>query len=358
MKANIASSRRVKEKEQTQPFCSDVRKILHSKAYSRYADKTQVVYLFPHDHISSRGLHVQLVSFLARSIGGKLFFDEDLIEAISLGHDMGHAPFGHEGELYLSELSQEHGGGAFSHSRQSCRIAEDIEQLNLTFAVLDGFLTHDGGLQSSCLSINPKKTWAIYDQELENRKFEPEIDLEPFSLEGALVKICDTVCYLQRDLQDALTLGIIQELQLKKAGISLDCYAIMSLVEKDIVSSFQKKKTICLSASTYRLLKKMRKFNFQNIYVHAKLKTESRKIHTAYRLLFTELLQGFKKRGKGSLLWRHYLHSKDPIYVEKNSEVQLVVDYIAGMTDGYFLRLFETLFVPKTIAVPDVLPFS
>ena len=340
------------------PYQTDVQKILYSKAYARYADKTQVVYLFPHDHISSRGLHVQLVSFFARFVGEKLQADLDLIEAISLGHDMGHAPFGHEGEMYLSELSRENGCGVFSHARQSCRIAKEIENLNLTFAVLDGFLTHDGGMKEADIAINPDKNWKTHEEELAMRLVDPEVDLKPCSLEAALVKICDTACYLQRDLQDALTLGIVASDEVPDTLFGRNAGKITRIVGEDIVESYAKKKRLCLSRRVFENLQQIRTFNFAHIYVHESLKTESRKIHTVYRLLFSILLDEWKQKARDSLLWKHYLHNKLVEYIESNRPEQLVIDYIAGMTDGYFLRLFQSLYVPKTINVPDVLPFS
>lgn len=339
------------------PFELDVETILHSKAYSRYADKTQVIYLLPHDHIASRGLHVQLVSSFARSVGRKLGLDIDLIEAISLGHDIGHAPFGHEGEEYLNTLSVASSLGGFSHSRQSCRIASEIEPMNLTLAVLDGFLCHDGGMKKSTLAIAPEKTWAQHNAELECRREDPEGDLSPATYEGALVKIADTASYLERDLDDAVTLGIVKEEEIPATLFPQTPRAITEAVGQDIIAMYQKIGTIGLSEEVFTALQQIRSFNFSRIYVHERLKTESQKIHNVYDLLFHYLLREWKQKGKGSVLWDHFLHSKESAYVEKYPAEQLVVDYIAGMTDGYFLRLFEEVYLPRTINVPDVLPF-
>lgn len=359
MAAMRSASRKKKEiNREESPFQVDVRKILHSKAYARYADKTQVVYLFPHDHISSRGLHVQLVSFFARSIGTVLGLNNDLIEAISLGHDMGHAPFGHEGELYLNELSIENGCGSFSHARQSCRIAEYIENLNLTLGVLDGFLTHDGGLQSSRYEIDSKKSWKRYEEEMEKRLSNPEGDFCPMTFEAALVKVCDTTSYVQRDVLDALTLGIVKKEMLPKTCFGKNMTEITNQVKRDVIESFTKKKNLSLSKEVFQGLQKIREFNFEHIYRHKQLKTESKKIHAAYRLLYYFLLNQWKHDAQSSILWKYFLRNKQQEYLDKNRPEQSVIDYIAGMTDGYFLRLFESLYLPKTIVVPDVLPFS
>lgn len=338
------------------PFHVDVERILRSKAYVRYADKTQVVYLFPHDHISTRALHVQLVSVLARSIGRKLGLSLDLIEAISLGHDMGHAPFGHEGEEYLSALSLEAGIGAFSHSRQSCRVASEIENLNLTFATLDGFLCHDGAMKSRLIHVADEKTWTTHEQELELRRSSPESDIFPGTKEAALVKLADTVSYLERDMEDACTIGLIKRAEIPKTVLS-DKRNLSEAVAEDIVAVHNETQKIGISQPVFDALTTIRSFNFDRIYFHDRLKTESKKIQNAYQLLFSFFLKDFHELGKKSALWRHFLHNKDQAYLEKYPPAQHVVDYIAGMTDGYFLRLFQSIFVPRTIEVPDVLPF-
>jgi dGTPase len=347
-------SRRRDENDED-PFQSDVERILHSKAFARYADKTQVVYLLPHDHITYRGLHVQLVSSLARAVGRKLDLSLGLIEAISLGHDIGHAPFGHDGEGYLSELSQEEGIGAFSHSRQSCRVASEIEPMNLTLATLDGMLCHDGGMRTRMLEVVDLKDWKQHEEELERRVVTPAMDLAPGSLEGALVKLADTASYLERDLEDAVTLGIISAADIPKNPFGEK--SLRAVVAGDIEHVFRKTGSIGTSEEVFAYMQELRRFDFERIYCHAHLKRESKKIHAAYRLMFYRILEEWRQSGKNSVLWRHFLHSKDEKYIEGNPSAVHVVDYMSGMTDGYFLRLFQELFVPRMIEVPDVLPF-
>ncbi|MBS0637259.1 MAG: HD domain-containing protein, partial [Verrucomicrobia bacterium] len=148
-----------------QPYKEDVERIIHSKAFKRYSDKTQVVYLVENDHLTHRGHHVQLVSSFSRGLAKLLGLDVDLVEAISLGHDVGHPPFGHEGEGYLSEICKERGLGAYSHSSQSCRLLSVIEPLNLCFFVYDGFLCHDGGMRKP-ISTPVSKTWQDHFREI------------------------------------------------------------------------------------------------------------------------------------------------------------------------------------------------
>ena len=171
------------------PYKRDVDRIIHSKAYARYIDKTQVVYLIDNDHITHRVLHVQLVSSFARGIAEVLRLNVDLVEAIALGHDVGHPPFGHEGEGYLDALSREHGEGLFTHSWQSCRLFRDIEPLNLGIAVYDGFLCHDGGMRDTKVGPQRNKGWEEHFGDLETKKNDPDANVMPMSLEGCLVMI-------------------------------------------------------------------------------------------------------------------------------------------------------------------------
>ncbi len=341
-------------------FQRDVFKILHSKAFSRYADKTQVVYLLENDHITHRILHVQLVSHLARLIGRKLNLNVDLIEAISLGHDLGHCPFGHEGEKYLSMIAQENGLGCFSHALQSCRLTSLIEPLDLQFETLDGFLCHDGGMRSRLASIQTDKTWEKHLEERVLRQKDPEADLKPKTIEAAVVKVSDTASYLVRDIVDAIRLQIIKASELPKTILGQTSSDMLETIASDIISTFYNEGEIGFSTEVFEAMKLLRKFNFDKIYWHEKLKTESQKIERAFKLLFTEILDDWKLKGrKGhSILWDYFLHSKRQEYIDSNSDKQFVIDYIAGMTDGYFLRLYRDRFFPRDIEVPHVMPFS
>src|SRR5262249_306641 len=152
------------------PYKEDLERIIHSKALRRYSDKTQVVYLMENDHLTHRGLHVQLVSSYSRGVARLLHLNSDLVEAIALGHHLGHPPCGQEGEGYLSEISKGLNLGAFSHSSQSCRLFRLIEPLNLSFAVFDGFLCHDGGMKKRKCEPFRDKGWSDHFAELEARK--------------------------------------------------------------------------------------------------------------------------------------------------------------------------------------------
>ena len=330
-------------------YKSDVDKIIHSKAYTRYVDKTQVIYLIENDHITNRGLHVQLVSHFARGIAKTLKLNVDLVEAISLGHDVGHPPFGHEGEGYLNELSLEFSAQAFTHPWQSCRLFTHIEPLNLNLNVYDGFLCHDGGLCGNECHPKFNKTWKDHFQECQQKLHNPDSNIWPGTLEGCLVKLCDTISYLVRDIEDAISIGIISRKDIPKTFLEGSNRAILNILSEDIITQSYEKDYIALSKESYESLLVLRKFNFENIYMHKKLKLESSRIKRGYRILFEYLLNDLKKEGSLSYIDLHFLKNKSEKYLQETTHVQKVIDYLSGMTDHYFVRTLEKIMIPKQI---------
>lgn len=337
------------EDDHRMPYKRDVDRILHSKAYARYIDKTQVVYLIDNDHITHRGLHVQLVSSFARGIAEILRLNLALVEAIGLGHDVGHAPFGHEGEGYLSALSIEYGNGPFTHPLQSCRLFSEIEPLNLGLSVYDGFLCHDGGMSGPKLVPNYDKTWDDHLADKKKKGIHPEENVMPGTLEGCLVKLCDTISYLGRDIEDAINLGILQRENVPKTSLGTTNKEILGKLAADIIRHSYQKDYIALSEEFYDALLVLRRFNFQNIYSHPKLKVESSKINACYRYLFEWLLRDYESHQGKSYLWNHFLNNKNEKYLSQTNKIQMVIDYIAGMTDNFFVRTIEKIVVPKKI---------
>lgn len=337
------------EDDHRMPYKRDVDRILHSKAYSRYVDKTQVVYLVENDHITHRSLHVQLVSSFARGIAEILRLNLDLVEAIALGHDVGHVPFGHEGEGYLSALSVEYDNGPFCHPSQSCRLFTDIEPLNLGLTVYDGFLCHDGGMSGPVLVPSFGKTWEDHFKDKRQKKEHPDSNIMPGTLEGCLVKLCDTMSYIGRDLEDAISLGILNREDIPHTCLGTTNREILGCLAADMIRHSYDKDYIAISEESYEALKVLRRFNFKHIYVHPKLKVESSKIKHSYRILFEWLLQDLKAHKEQSYLWKHYLQKRSEKYLSQTNEVQMVIDYIAGMTDSFFVRTLEKVIVPSKI---------
>lgn len=337
------------ENDHRMPYKRDVDRIVHSKAYARYVDKTQVVYLVDNDHITHRSLHVQLVSNFARGIAEILRLNLDLVEAIALGHDVGHPPFGHEGEGYLSALSTEYDNGPFCHPLQSCRLLSEIEPLNLGEAVYDGFLCHDGGMSTPAFTPAFGKSWKKHKEEKEEKQAHPEANIMPGTLEGCLVKLCDTMSYLGRDIEDAISIGILDRDNIPKTHLGITNREILSTLAADIIHHSYNKAYIAISEKSYEALQIIRQFNFKHIYTHPKLKVESSKIKIGYRILFCWLLEDMKEDLNQSYLWEHFLHKRSEKYLLSTTPVQMVVDYIAGMTDNFFVKTLEKIFVPSKI---------
>ncbi len=331
------------------PYKRDVDCILNSKAYSRYVDKTQVIYLVDNDHITHRSLHVQLVSSFARSIAEILRLNLHLVEAIALGHDVGHPPFGHEGEGYLSALSVEYDNGPFCHSMQSCRLFSEIEPLNLGLGVYDGFLCHDGGMSGNILIPSFGKTWEDHLKDRKQKKGHPDSNILPGTLEGCLVKLCDTMCYIGRDIDDAVNLGIIDRKDVPRTTLGITNSEILGVLSADIIHHSYNKEYIAISDEAYEDLRQLRRFNFQHIYTHPKLKVESSKIKHGYRILFEWLLHDLEAHKEQSYMWTHFLHKRSNKYLSQSQTVQMVIDYISGMTDQFFVRTLEKIFIPSKI---------
>ena len=327
-----------------QAFSLDVDRILHSLAYTRYIDKTQVFYLIDNDHITHRVLHVQLLSKIARTIGRFLGFNEDLIEAISLGHDIGHPPFGHEGERILSELCEQQGIGSFCHSIQSIQFLDKVERdgrgWNLCLQTLDGILCHDGEVHNRLLTPHRNKTFEILDREIERKRKDPDCSIIPMTLEGCVVRMADTISYIGRDLEDAIRLGLIDRRDLPKDVVQIlgdtNGTIVYNLVTDVIQTSWQKEYT-AFSPEMSEALKQLKRFNLEYIYLNPKIKQHLGNIRTLYQLLFERFLEDIKTQNLSSVLYSGFLKQKSTDYLESHKPSEIVRDFIAGMTDSYFL---------------------
>ncbi len=350
--------RRRKEKEleegHRQNFSIDTDRILHSLAYSRYIDKTQVFYLIKNDHITHRVLHVQLVSKIARTIGRLLRLNEDLIEAISLGHDIGHAPFGHDGEKFLSDISIQYGIGPFLHNVQGVRFLEKIERKgrgwNLTLQVLDGILSHNGEIHMQRLDPFRKKDFNRFDREMIQKIKDPKLDTIPMTLEGCVVRMADTISYIGRDVEDAIRLGIIKREELPKECVKVlgntNGSIVYRLVE-DIVAHSLERPYISFSTEVAEALRKLKSFNYRYIYTNKKVKSQQEKIRLMFELLFERYLKDLKEGNEDSDIFKEYLKDMSEGYLSENSPEEIVRDFISGMTDEYFLSQCKKLFLPE-----------
>lgn len=337
-----------------QSFSLDTDRILHSLAYSRYIDKTQVFYLIKHDHITHRVLHVQLVSKIARTIGRLLRLNEDLIEAIALGHDIGHTPFGHDGERFLSEISRSRGLGLFSHNVQGVRFLERIERKgrgwNLTLQVLDGILSHDGEMHTQTLRPQPGKDFSTLESEMRARAMDPPAETWPMTLEGCVVRMSDTFSYVGRDIEDAIRLGLIARGEIPRECKDLlgdtNGTIVYTLVE-DLASNSLDKPFISLSPGIAEALRGLKDFNHRRIYTNERVKAQTPKIRLMFELLFEKYLKDLQEGNEDSEIHREFLDGMLSGYANGTPPVEIVRDFIAGMTDDYFLGQCNKHLVPQ-----------
>jgi len=305
-----AKSRLSKGRIHPEPEC-DVRtvyqrdrdRIIHSKAFRRLDHKTQVFIAPQGDHYRTRLTHTLEVSQIARTVARSLCLNEDLTEAIALGHDLGHTPFGHTGEDVLNKLL----AGGFRHNQQSLRVVDKLEQgkgLNLTYEVRDGILNHSGPGQ-------------------------------PSTLEGQIVKIADRMAYINHDIDDALRGGVItpddlpgEEIRALGTTISQRINAMV----RDMIESSWDSDHICLSKHMQQILDNLREFMFSRVYIGSEAKKEEE-----------------KARHVVETLYRYFLANPEMVPEEflRGEELSRgVADYIAGMTDRFIIKLYNKLFIP------------
>lgn len=339
-----------------QPFSLDVDRILHSLAYTRYIDKTQVFYLIQNDHITHRILHVQLVSKVSRTIGRFLKLNEDLIEAIALGHDIGHAPFGHDGERYLSEHCRMSGIGDFHHNIQSVQFLDKVERKgkgwNLCLQTLDGILCHDGEIHNQHLEPFSDKSFETLKNDIELKMNTPHINLVPMTLEGCVVRMADTISYIGRDLEDAIRLNLINREDIpQKASAVLGNTngTIVYRLVTDVIQNSYEKNTIAFSSEVSDALMHLKKFNLESIYQNPKIKRHSNTIRNLFAVLFERYLDDIEKQNNQSVIFTSFLEDMASEYLNSHKHAEIVRDFIAGMTDQYFLRQFPPELRPKRI---------
>jgi dGTPase len=327
-----------------QAFSVDVDRILHSLAYARYIDKTQVFYLVKNDHITHRVLHVQLVSKIARTIGRFLSLNEDLIEAIALGHDIGHTPFGHDGERFLSEICRNHGIGYFHHNLQSVHFLEKVERKgegwNLCLQTLDGILSHDGEIHSEKLLPMTDKTFAAMDREIIAKKNDPNTALIPMTLEGCVVRMADTVSYIGRDIEDAIRLKLIHRSDLPRESTSLlgdtNGTIVFNLVT-DIICNSRGNPYIAFSPEVSEAVKQLKSFNLEHIYMNSRIKKHVHRIKKLFEMLFETYLEDMQNQRESSVVFKRFLKNMKKSYIQCHQPAEIVRDFISGMTDRYFL---------------------
>lgn len=366
------------------PFSRDYSRIIFSPAYRRMKNKTQVFFAVDDDHVCTRSEHVNLVESIAYTIAKELGLNTELTKAIAVGHDLGHAPFGHGGEKILKELCQQHGLPSFWHEKNSLYIVDDLEvlednyhhlhNLDLTYAVRDGIISHCGEMREKRITPRPEV--------IDLRKISRPGEYEPWTYEGCVVKMADKIAYLARDIEDALRLDVISEKEvdkllqeLNRSGTQFRAINNGSVVNYFIldVVNCSDENGIALSQEAYDKMHMIMDFNYQHIYEIKRVKVHTQYVslimHSIFDFLYDygthdhfyeDLLKDQKHYPK---LISHYLtfldkyalfsgEKREDIYENKvvfdfvhdpQALTKSIIDYLAGMTDTFLLSAFNEL---------------
>ena len=344
-KSNDAIRLKEKEEDIRPAFFHDTDTIIHSNSYARYMDKTQVYSFVNHDHISRRMLHVQLVSKIARTIGRCLNLNEDLIEAIGLGHDIGHAPLGHTGEKFLNEISQKELGIPFMHNLQSVRQYLYLDNTNLSIQVLDGMMCHNGEMLENIYEPQKKTKEEFlndFDSSCKDSRYASKI--RPMTLEGCVVRISDIIAYIGRDIEDAIVLGKLKRSDIPENIVKVlgdNNREIINNIVLDIVKNSYQKNSIILSKEVFNAVNELKDFNYKYIYNNANTKEELDYYRDGFNKLYYYFLNDLNENKENSKIYGMFLKNMNNNYINKTDNRQIVIDYIAGMTDDFFIKQLE-----------------
>lgn len=341
-----------KEKEDIRPkFFRDADRIIYSLSYTRYIDKTQVFTFTENDNVSKRITHVQFVGKIARTIGRALGLNEDLIEAASLGHDLGHAPFGHCGEKILNKLSLENNEGVFAHNVQSVRTLMLLESngrgKNISIQVLDAILCHNGELlEEKYYPVSKTKEQFLEEYNNCYKSLEESKKLKPMTLEGCVVRISDVIGYIGRDVEDAIRLGIITKEDIPKKVVEVlgdNNRGIVNTLVLDIINNSINKPYIKLSKNIFDALNELMKFNYERVYNVINDAKQISYYEEMYNVLFKHYMNAINKEDKTNDIYVVFLDDMSSEYLSNTSNARKVLDYIAGMTDDYFINRYNEI---------------
>ncbi|MHA1510570.1 MAG: deoxyguanosinetriphosphate triphosphohydrolase family protein [Promethearchaeota archaeon] len=368
----LAKRKHVELPDYRSPFTRDADRIIHSLSFARYFDKTQAFFWVNSDIHQRRMLHVQLVSKMGRELAIVLKLNQDLVEAIALGHDIGHVPFGHDGERMLSDLCKKHGIGEYFHNFGSVHFLQEIEMQNLTLPVVDGILCHNGEKHHRLLHpSHVELTWENHEKEIQNLIDGKGQNIYPKTLEGSLVRVVDTISYISRDILDAEHMGI-----LKFSDIPSSVQEILGNTNRGIINSLISDliknsidcKHIAYSEEVFNALTELYSFNLDKIYLHKDKLKPLKIIEKAFGILWDKYYDDLIQKKTRSKIFVDHLElnlnqiktrlpninslEKYP-YVNQTPEI-IVRDFLAGMTDQYFWELAgeidpSLVFHPETV---------
>ena len=357
-----------RENDMRSEFERDYTRILHCNAYRRLKHKTQVFFSPENDHVCTRIEHVMHVESVSYTIAKYFGLNTELTKAIATGHDIGHSPFGHAGERILSEISQKEIGETFWHERNGMEYVDKIEllqdmnqnwqNLNLTYAVRDGIISHCGEIDEN--SLRPREEYInLYDYEYPNQ-------YAPYTWEGCVVKIADKISYLGRDIEDAITLGILDEkleelYKILKQKEVINNTVIINHLIGDLCENSSPEKGLCFSEGTFKMLKEIKEFNYKYIYKAERLKPSARYFNIIINEIYSTIKNNYGKKDKSvnpeviesfekwlSNYWnlkRNDTNKNDVIFDMKNERdfCKAIIYYISGMTDNFAIETYNKI---------------
>ena len=336
-------------------FVRDAEKVLHLNAYNRLAGKTQVFSFNPNDDLTRRGLHVQLVARVARDIGRALGLNLDLIEAIALGHDIGHTPFGHAGERFLNDVFHARTGRWFLHNVQSVRVLDVLGGRNLSLQTLDGVLCHNGEFECQEFRTSGLADFDEFDGVVADcwrTGADVMAHLRPMTLEGCVVRVSDIIAYVGKDRQDAVRAGLLSESDFEDGlGGAYNAWALQALVA-DIIENSVGCDRIAMSGEGFAELARAKRENYEKIYLSREVGGDfSADVRELFERVYERELDNLASGDEGTEVFRHHVKQVRRSLAHYGREYDwqsdpdlVVVDYISSMTDDYFVALCERLF--------------
>ena len=353
-------------------FERDYTRVIHSSAYRRMKHKTQVFFSPSNDHICTRGEHVILVESISHTIANYLGLNTELTKAIATAHDIGHSPFGHQGERILSEISKRDVGETFWHERNGLEMVDKIElledtkknmqNLNLTYAVRDGIISHCGEIDEN--NLKPR------DEVIDLNNYRRPNEYAPYTWEGCVVKIADKISYLARDIEDAITLGILDE-KLEELyevlnyneNIIINNTVVINNLIYDLCNNSSIEKGLCFSNEIFNFINEIKKFNYRNIYMSEKLEVPTEYFKLVINTIYNILKQTYRNKEKIEKLYpevtKEFFAWLENYWNLERSENLLnniifniedekeyskaIIYYISGMTDNFAINTYNKI---------------
>lgn len=333
------------------PYFRDSDRILNCSSFTRYSNKTQVFSFLENDNIQTRIVHVNLVNKISRTIGRSLGLNEDLIEAIALGHDIGHCPLGHVGERILNKIAIRELDEVFMHNLQSIRnymyLENDGSGSNLTIQTLDGIMCHNGEvLDSKYVPVKKTKEEFLKQYNDAFKSHKNHVDLIPMTLEGCVVRISDIISYVGRDIEDAIRLNFIKREDIPDGIVDVlgdKNSDIVNTLVCDIIENSLNKPYLKLSDKVFKALQKLIDFNYKNIYLVSNSKDQLKTYEDIFEKLYKYYLEALNKNEKHNSIYIHFLNKMDSNYIKFNKKERIVLDYLSLMTDEFLLKEYTRI---------------